>query len=70
MSQYACFNRAPFAQHIRMQDGWAESETSRRPVMIEQPFVMAKDCRYTHSDLGQQDEKCQGCKWRVEEGNV
>lgn len=65
-----CFNRAPFAQRIRMQDGWAESETSRRPVMIEVPFVMAKDCRYTHTDLGQQDEKCLGCKWRVEVGNV
>ena len=65
-----CFNRAPFAQRIRMQDGWAESEPSRHPVMREVPFVMAKDCRYTHTTLGQQDEKCQGCKWRVEVGNV
>ena len=46
-----CFNRAPFAQRIRMQDGWTESETSRRPVMIEVPFVMAKDCRYTHTQV-------------------
>jgi hypothetical protein len=64
-----CFNRAPFSQRVRMQDGWAESETSRRPVMIEVPFVMEKDCRYTHSDLGQADAKCYGCKWMVEVGH-
>jgi hypothetical protein len=65
-----CFNRAPFARHVRMQDGWAESGPSRSPVMREVPFVMEKDCRYTHTTLGQQDEKCQGCKWRAEVGNV
>lgn len=60
-----CFNRAPFAQRIRMQDGWAESESSRRPVMIEVLFAMAKDCQFTLSELGRTDGKCAGCKWKA-----
>jgi hypothetical protein len=29
---------------------------------------MAESCQYTHTDLGQADERCQGCKHRVDAG--
>ena len=65
-SPYACHNRKPYAETIRMQDGWgAESGPSRHPVMREVPFVMAKDCNFTHTDLGKEDQRCNGCKWRA-----
>lgn len=63
MSKYGCHDRLPFIERTTMRDHHGR-------VTATWPAVMAKDCRYTHSDLGQQDEKCQGCKWRVEVGNV
>lgn len=29
-------------------------------------FSAGKPCEYTHSDLGQADKGCIGCKWRKE----
>lgn len=60
---YACHNRLPLLERTTLRDHHGR-------VTATWPSVMAKDCRYTHSDLGQQDAKCQGCKWRVEAGNV
>ena len=34
-------------------------------VVSQWPAVMAKDCRYTHTELGQADARCGGCKHRV-----
>ena len=63
MNRYGCHNRLPLLERTTLRDHHGR-------VTATWPAVMAKDCRYTHSDLGQQDEKCQGCKWRVEVGNV
>ena len=39
---------------------------TRTPRMVSIPAVMAADCRYTHSGLGQADSRCVGCKWRAD----
>jgi len=67
---HGCHNRAPFLPETAMQDGWLPAEhngePSRMPRMEAVPFRMASDCRYTLSDLGQNDPRCAGCRWRVE----
>lgn len=66
---YGCHNRPAYTQHVLVQDGWAEDASlghlSRRPVMTTIPFVMSKDCQYTHTALGQADPGCVGCKHRA-----
>ena len=63
-------NRAPFDNHIWMQDGTMEIAihkdlpTTALPVFQYVPHVMAKDCQYTKTDLGKVDKKCEGCKWK------
>ena len=58
MTHYACHNRLPFVDRTTLRDHHGR-------VMATWPAVMAKDCRYSLSDLGQQDKKCDGCKWRA-----
>lgn len=68
----ACFDRPPFAQTLRVQDGWQESGPSRVPVMKTIPFRMTPECVYgkdTSEDarrgrLGAFDARCAGCKWQ------
>lgn len=63
-----CHNRAPFTdmqtigtkQHIGAFD-----QLITRPVQIKN-FSAGAPCEYTKSALGQKDEGCTGCKWRLE----
>lgn len=61
-----CHSRAEFRPTMRAQDGWQDVGASRIPIMVEVPFRMSMDCRYTHTDLGKADKDCAGCPWRVE----
>lgn len=53
-----CFNRPPYRQVIRLIDHHGREVSAW-------PHAMTTDCQYTHSELGQADERCQGCKHRV-----
>ena len=62
-----CHNRADYKPSYWVQDGYYDSEPgmppTRLPRMVEVPFRMSQDCRYTHDPLvGQHDEGCMGCK--------
>lgn len=68
---YGCHNRTPFADATVMQDGWATAfdihGNPRRMAMYRMaPFRMARDCRYTHTTLGQADPRCTGCTHRTD----
>lgn len=71
-----CHNRAPFKPEMHVQDGWLhrvvqagdQLALERTARMVDVPFRMAADCRYTHSDLGQADKGCNGCRWKKGEG--
>ena len=52
---YGCFNRATFLPIVRME---------KAGQVTEWPFAMANDCRYSLSDLGEKDDRCQGCQWK------
>lgn len=52
-----CHNRAPLRDYVIEKPGYAR---------VEIPFRMARDCQYTLSVLGQKDQRCAGCRWRVE----
>ena len=61
-----CHNRADYKPSYLAQDGYYDSEPgmppTRLPRMVEVPFRMAADCRYTRDALvGQHDEGCIGC---------
>lgn len=66
MKPYACKDREPYGQTVRMQEGWIDSPSgeTRVPKMVNQPFRMNPDCQYTHTTLGQNDTRCSGCKHR------
>lgn len=56
MTHYACHNRLPFVDRTTLRD-------HRCRVTATWSAVMAKDCQFTLSDLGQKDPKCEGRKW-------
>jgi hypothetical protein len=56
---HGCFNRAPFVAGTEVQDGYYASGPRRKVVV---PFRMATDCQFTHTELGQADKRCIGCK--------
>lgn len=65
---YGCHNRKPLKDEAMVQTGWSPfrhhpNHEAREMVRIPDP--MSKDCRYTHTDLGQADAKCEGCKHRA-----
>lgn len=69
---YGCHNRKPLKTGAVVQEGWHDTVLSianlsmtRQPVMVAVPDEMSKDCRYTRTDLGQADAKCEGCKHRA-----
>lgn len=71
MNPYGCFDRPPFRTTVPMQDGWRTTNFTREggtrePVMVSAPFVMEPACQYTHTELGQADPRCAGCKWKTE----
>ena len=61
---YQCFNRKPFEQSIKVQDGFLNSWARN---MVDMEFRMSEGCVYSSSDLGQADNQCQGCSWRAKE---
>ncbi len=64
-----CFNRPPFRTVMPAQDGWYLDGTTRTPRLVAIAHRMAQECQYTHTDLGQADAGCAGCKHRVENKN-
>ena len=50
MKPYQCHNRPPFKTETVLQDHHGR-------VVSQWPAVMAKDCRYTHTELGQADTR-------------
>lgn len=70
---YGCHNRAPLKTEALVQTGWQSMPLSmnewtytRAPVLAHVPDEMSKDCKYTRTDLGQNDARCAGCRWRHE----
>jgi len=45
-----CYNREPFRESIKVQDGWIDYVNSRMPKMIDAPFRMSKECEYQKHD--------------------
>ena len=58
MTPYQCHNRPPFKPFITLRDHHDRGVACW-------PFRMAPDCQYTKTDLGQADQRCEGCKHRV-----
>jgi hypothetical protein len=64
MSQYACFNHAPFRESMPVQNGWNDQDGTRTPRMVIIPDPMTKTCNYSlHDRYG--DKGCNGCKWKA-----
>lgn len=70
MKPYGCHNRAEFRAVQPMQAGWYLDGRTRTPLITAVPFRMNPACQYTHTDLGQADPRCQGCRWRVQTTGV
>lgn len=62
MKRNGCWNRKPFAKVVSVQDGWRKIDGVRHMVRI--PFVMARDCQFSKTTLGQADAGCLGCRHR------
>ena len=77
MDKYSCFNRAPAARTLLVQDGWDYDATlvrpaerggvvlSRLPVLkeIPNPFVFDDVCHYRPQ---KPDSRCEGCVHAVQ----
>lgn len=61
MKRNGCFDRAPLADLIPVQNGWDAG--LRRIEWI--PAFGSRDCEYSKSTLGKADQGCTGCKWRA-----
>ena len=64
MNPYACKDRPPYRQHMKVADGHWDDGVQRIPKLTSVPFRMAKDCQYSLSQLGQADQRCTGCQWK------
>lgn len=64
MKPNGCHNRAPYKSSVVVQDGWEYMGSTRIPIVKEVPFVMTTDCNYKTTELGKNDERCNGCKWK------
>jgi len=60
--KYGCHNRREYKQKLFVQDGWWLDGQTRTAKVKQVPFRMAQECQYTHTALGQQDLRCDGCK--------
>jgi hypothetical protein len=47
-----------------VQDGWWTDGAARTGKMKQVPFRMSEECQYTKTELGRDDERCAGCKWK------
>lgn len=62
---YGCYNREEFITEYEVPDVViTDGKLKREWVLVTIPFPMTRDCQYTHTELGQKDERCLGCKWR------
>ena len=59
-----CHDRPPFKPFTKVADGHWDYGVQRIPKLTSVPFRMAKDCQYTHTALGQADQRCTGCQWK------
>ncbi len=59
---YGCNNRAPYKEQMVLKRTPEQVCLSQPGSSI--PFRMARDCQYTNTKLGQDDERCNGCSWR------
>lgn len=57
-SKNGCHDRPPFKQSVTLYDHHGR-------VVSTWPQRFSLGCQYTHTALGQADERCQGCKHRV-----
>jgi len=66
---HSCYNRAPLAATIVVQDGWITSAAddlpvgavfTRQPRMVVIENKLSKKCQYS---LHAADPKCSGCVW-------
>ena len=55
--KYGCHDREPYRDAVIFPGGEVRE------------FRMAKDCQYTLTELGQRDEKCEGCKWKKQKND-
>lgn len=65
MNPYACHNRPAFRSILPMQAGYYVDGYTRTPRLVPVPFRMSPACQYTHTQLGQADARCSGCRHRV-----
>ena len=65
---YGCHNREPLKATSVVPAGWTTMTYPHTEVRVVERIhdPMTKDCQYTHSELGQADAKCDGCKHRAE----
>lgn len=63
VKSYGCHNRSDYEPTLEVQQGCTED--GRRIKQTIQ-FTMARDCQYTQTELGQVDDRCNGCKWKRE----
>ena len=65
--RYGCYDRNEFAELVTIgtRPAIVMGRLVTRPVQIPNFTAADSRCRYTLSDLGQADEKCQGCGWRA-----
>lgn len=61
---YACHNRPPYRQHMKVADGHWDDGVQRIHKLTSVPFRMNPTCQYTLSQLGQADQRCTGCQWK------
>ena len=60
--KYGCFNRKDFEKEVSVQNGWHYVGETKVPLLQWIPFVMAMDCQYRLTTLGQTDPMCDGCE--------
>lgn len=65
---YGCHNRKPYQPVQAVRVGYIAMNVGPAigivPSVETIPFRMSPECNYTHTELGQGDPKCAGCKWR------
>lgn len=64
MKLNGCHNRPAYVSGSPAQDGWWVDGDTRVARMTYVPFRMQRACQYTHTELGQKDTGCTGCKHR------
>lgn len=61
---YACHNRPPYRQHMKVADGHWDDGVQRIQKLTSVPFRMNPDCQYTLTELGKVDARCGDCEHR------